>query len=126
MPASEMKLLIVDDSQAVRQFMRSFLAPMTTDVQECDDGASALASYQAFLPDFVLMDLEMKTVNGLQATSQITAIHPEAKIIIMTNFDDALLRAEAHRAGATAYVVKEHMAELPRILQGLPSLQNLF
>ena len=120
-----MKLLIIDDNQAVRQFMRSLLASVTTDVQECDDGASALASYGAFLPDFVLMDLEMKTVNGLQATCQIKASHPEAKVIIVTNFDDPLLRREAQKAGATAYIVKEQMTELPRMLQGLPSSQNL-
>jgi DNA-binding NarL/FixJ family response regulator len=52
---------------------------------------------------------------------QIRASHPEAKIIIVTNFDDPLLRMEARQAGATAYVIKEQMSELTRLLQGLSS-----
>ena len=120
-----MKLLIVDDSRPVRQFLRRLLAAVTTDVQECEDGAGALDCYRAFLPDFVLMDLEMKQMNGLQATSQLMACYPEAKVIIVTNFDDPLLRTEAQQAGATAFVVKEQMTELTRILQGLSSSQNL-
>lgn len=120
-----MKLLIVDDSPPVRQFVRSLLASVTTDVQECEDGASALECYRRFLPDFVLMDLEMKQVNGLQATSQIMEFYPEAKVIIVTNYNDPLLRSQALAVGATAYVMKEQMTELTNILQGLPSSQNL-
>ena len=64
-------------------------------------------------------------MNGLQATSQILSCYPEAKVIIVTNFDDPLLRTQAQAAGARAYVVKEQMTDLARILQGLPSSQNL-
>ncbi len=120
-----MKLLIVDDSGPARQFVRRLLVAVTTDVEECDDGAGALECYRTFLPDFVLMDLEMKEMNGLQATKQIVASYPEAKVIILTNFDDALLRRQAQVAGARAYVIKEQMTDLARILQGLPSSQNL-
>jgi two-component system, NarL family, response regulator LiaR len=72
-----------------------------------------------------LMDLEMKQVNGLQATRQILACYPQAQVIIVTNFDDPALRTQAQAAGARAFVMKEQMTDLARILQGLPSSQNL-
>jgi DNA-binding NarL/FixJ family response regulator len=63
-----------------------------------------------------LMDLRMKPVDGLRATAEIKARLPEIRVIIVSQDDDAGLRAKAARAGACAYVLKENLQELPGIL----------
>ena len=111
-----MKVLIVDDSSPMRQMMRQFLPADAGEIRECDDGIDALACYEQFLPDWVLMDWQMKQMNGLEATRQIIGKFPEAKILLVTQYDDIELREAAAKAGASGFVLKENLAELRRIL----------
>jgi CheY-like chemotaxis protein len=113
----EMKVLIVDDNEQMRQMIRSFLRDRVEDFYECSDGAQALEAYTRFRPDWVLMDLSMEGVDGLTATRQITAAHPDAKVMIVTNFDDVHLRAAAQDAGASGYVTKDDLFGLNRLLK---------
>ena len=75
-----MKLLIVDDNAAVRRLIRSIVLPLAGDICECTDGADALSAYLAQRPDVVLMDVRMNEVDGIQATKQITAADPKARV----------------------------------------------
>ncbi len=111
-----MKVLIVDDSSLMREMMRQFLPAGAGEIRECDDGIDALACYERFLPDWVLMDWQMKQMNGLEATGQIIGKFPEAKILLVTQYDDIELREAAAKAGACGFVLKENLAELRRIL----------
>jgi CheY-like chemotaxis protein len=114
-----MKLLIVEDNQSVRRVMRSIVATLADEIYECEDGADALPAYASHKPDWVLMDLAMKNVNGIAATKLIKDQFPDAKIIIVTNFDEADLRESALQAGACGYVLKENLLELRRLLQDM-------
>jgi len=87
-------------------------------VVECSDGAEALEAYMKYQPEWVLMDLKMKLVDGIAATEQIKSNYSDAKIMIVTDYDDANLRETALRAGAREYVVKEDLLALRLILQG--------
>ena len=107
-----MKLLIVDDSSQVRGMIKRMVADLSGDISECDDGAQAVDVYTAQRPDWVLMDLAMKRVNGITATEQIKLAFPEANILIVTSHDDAGLRAAAQAAGACGYVLKENLLEV--------------
>ena len=111
-----MKVLIVDDSSQMRRMMRQFLPADADEICECEDGVDALASYERFLPDWVLMDWEMKQMNGLKATKRIIGKYPNAKILIVTQHDEPELREAASEAGACGFVLKEDLAELRRIL----------
>jgi two-component system response regulator DegU len=75
--------------------------------------------YEKEAPDWVLMDVAMEPVNGLIATESITRLHPEAKIIIVTQFDDPEYREAAINAGASAYVLKENLLEIPYIIKSI-------
>ncbi len=66
-----MKLLIVEDNPEIRRVMKRMLAGLAAEIAECSDGAEALAAYIAQRPDYVLMDIEMKTMDGIAATRQI-------------------------------------------------------
>jgi CheY-like chemotaxis protein len=111
-----MTILIVEDNDAMRQIIKTLVADLTDTFAECEDGAQALGAYGRNHPDWVLMDIRMKEMDGLAATRQIKAAHPEARIIIVTAYDDARLREAAHAAGASAFVHKEYLLELRRIL----------
>jgi two-component system response regulator DegU len=100
-----MKVLIVDDSSQMRGMMRQFLPFNAGEICECEDGIDALEYYERFLPDWVLMDWEMKQMNGLEATRQIIDKFPEAKILLVTQYNDRELRAAAAEAGVCGFVL---------------------
>jgi two-component system response regulator DegU len=111
-----MKLLIVEDNESMRGLMVKLLCDLVSSVHECSDGREALAAYQEHRPDWVLMDIEMGQVDGLEATRLITAAFPEARICIVTNYDDEELREAAQRAGAREYVLKDQLLDVRRVL----------
>lgn len=107
-----MKVLIVDDNFKMREMLRSFLQDVTDEFCECDDGAKALLQYTDFHPDWVLMDWEMKEMDGLTATKQIIKKFPEANILLVTQYDDVELKVAASEAGASGYVLKDDLQSL--------------
>ena len=123
-----MKVLIVEDNFAMRQLLRHVIGEMA-EVYECADGAEALPQYEAHQlggDDWVLMDVRMPMMNGLEATRQLRAAHDEARVLIVTNCDDSWLRETARRAGACGYLLKENLDQLPELLvetngAGLPT-----
>ena len=62
-----MTLLIVDDNTSVRRLIRSIVASVAEEIHECESGVTALAAYLEYHPDFVLMDIEMKEMDGIAA-----------------------------------------------------------
>ncbi len=110
------KILIADDDARMRQMLRQIVTGLASSVCEATDGAEAVAVCAAERPEWVLMDLRMRPVDGLRATSEIKARFPETRVIIVSQYDDPGLRAKAVRVGACAYVLKENLHELPGIL----------
>ncbi len=109
-------VLIVDDSQPMRELIKMTLAGVAEIVGECADGADALSAYERLRPDWVLMDIEMKGVDGITATRQIKAAYPQARIMIVTDYNDDDLRRAAREAGACQYIVKENLLDILEIL----------
>lgn len=110
-------LLIVEDNRSMRRLIRSVVEDLAVSVHECTDGADALNTYEAHCPEWVLMDVEMKRVDGLTATREIMKMHPEAKILILTKYGTKRMREEAGWAGACEYVLKENLLKIRDILQ---------
>ena len=111
-----LKLLIADDHAGMRQTLRALLSPVAGDIREATDGGEAVRLFVEMQPDWVIMDIQMKPVSGLAATRFIRDHFPTARIVIVTQYDDAELRAEAAKAGACAYVLKDELAILTRLL----------
>lgn len=112
-PPAVSKILIVDDHCDARRMTRFFLRDLPFEFVECADGADALDYYEATRPEWILMDWEMKRMDGLAATIQIVGKYPRAKILIVTNYDDQL-REAARKAGARGFILKENLTELRR------------
>jgi CheY-like chemotaxis protein len=111
-----MKLLIVEDNLEMRELIKFVVGDLADAVAECGDGGEAVAAYAAERPDWVLMDLEMPCVGGLAATRRLRAAWPEARVVIVTQYDDDYYRAAARAAGACAYVTKEDLLPLRQLL----------
>ncbi len=101
----------------MRQMIKQIVGNLADQIAECEDGDAAFAAYSAHKPDWVLMDIQMKNTNGLTATRQILDEFADAKIIIVTNYDDAHFRQSAREAGAFDYVLKENLLDVRRILK---------
>ncbi len=114
-----MKILIVEDNAGIRKVIRSVLAELTDDIYECGDGLASLAVYQEERPDFVLMDIQMLQMGGLAATRKIAEYDPQARVIIVTNYDEPALRIAAEEAGACGYVAKEDLFGIIAVLKAL-------
>ena len=111
-----MKVLLVDDNQKFRQFLRQFLPASVDEIYECADGNQAFALYTEYRPEWVLMDWQMPNMNGITAVREIIAEFPNANICMVTAFNDEEIRLEALAAGALGFVVKDQLFELEGIL----------
>ena len=114
-----MTFLIAEDSQRMRDSIkRTILSslPNHHTIHEATDGGAAIELYERAHPDWVLMDIQMKPIDGLVASRTILAAHPDAKIIILTNYDDSGYRRAAKALGTRGFILKEHLSEIPIIL----------
>lgn len=111
-----MSILIIEDNAAMRRLIRTLVGDLADAVYECEDGAQALAAYQQHQPDWVLMDIRMPNLDGISASRCITDFDPQAKILIVTDYDDERLRVEAVNAGTRGYILKDRLLDLRLIL----------
>ena len=109
-------LLIVDDNPAMRQLVRQITSKAGDEVYECEDGDEVLAAYEEHRPEWVLMDVEMKRMDGLTATDLLVTRYPHAKVIIMTKYTDAETRSAAAEAGAWAFCGKDDLISLRSLI----------
>jgi DNA-binding NarL/FixJ family response regulator len=109
-----MKYLIVDDNADIRKLIIQEVCNDEDTIVECSEGENALTVYAQNLPDFVLMDVKMNKVNGITATKMIIDKFPDARIIIITNYDTTIFRNAAKKAGAIAFVSKENISDVKK------------
>ncbi len=112
------RILVVDDSPRVRRTIRELVADLAGAIQECADGDEVLASYVSFRPHWVLMDVRMTRMDGIRATTQLVAAHPEARVVIVSDYEQQDLQDAARRAGAVGYVAKSDLLPLRTMLEG--------
>src|SRR5512142_560613 len=107
------RVLLVDDQTLIRQGIRMLLMtePGIEVVGEAANGREALAQIEQLHPEVVLMDIRMPELDGVSATRQISAHHPEIGVIILTTFDDEEYIFEGLRAGARGYLLKDISSE---------------
>lgn len=116
------KVLIVDDSPAVRRLLKRILTEAQYEVVgEAKNGLEAVELYFTLKPDVVTMDITMPEMEGIEALKQIKKRDPKAKVIMLTSLSDVQSVKEAILAGAANYVIKplvgEQICKLLKILK---------
>ena len=107
-PRSEIQLLLADDHRMLREGLRRSLTELGFNVvAEARNGAEAVELASSVRPDIVLMDVTMPALDGVEATRQIKLAQPEVRIVILTMHADQDVLADAIRAGANGYLVKD-------------------
>ncbi|HBZ71791.1 MAG TPA: DNA-binding response regulator [Deltaproteobacteria bacterium] len=102
------RVLLVDDHLLMREGLRAILErePSLAVVGEAASGRDAVVLTRALRPDVVIMDVAMKDLNGIEATRQIRAERPEAKVVALSSHSDRRYVAAILAAGASGYVLK--------------------
>ena len=101
------RVLIVDDSQVMREMISDILKNQGFEVAgEAKDGHEALDQYKKLKPDIVTMDVVMPKEHGIDAVRKIIAVDKSARIIIISGLYQKTLVMEALEAGASDYVIK--------------------
>jgi PAS domain S-box-containing protein len=117
-----LRILIVDDQEAVRRGVRSLLSSRRDWVVcgEAGDGFEAVEKAKSLRPDVVLMDISMPRMDGVEATRIIRREVPESKVIIVSQNDPTMVARQAAEIDAGGYVNK---SDLARDL--LPAVESL-
>lgn len=119
------RTLIVDDSAVLREKLCDYFREQSRFevVGTARDGIEALERAEALRPDFVLMDVRMPRLNGLEAAAILRRRLPGLRIILMSLDDTAALRSAAARQGAHGFIGKRQiitshlMKEIGRVLR---------
>lgn len=103
------RILIADDHAVVRMGLAAIIAAEDDMrlVGEASDGGEAVSMAARLSPDIVLMDLMMPQKNGAEATREIKAENPDAKILVLTTFGESDEVIQALDAGAAGAVIKD-------------------
>lgn len=112
-PPMKLHILLADDHQMFREALRELIEKETPYrvVDEVGDGRALLDRVQASSPDMVLMDIGMPGLNGIEATRQLLAAHPEVRVIALSAYSDQRYVTEMLKAGAKGYVLKAAAAD---------------
>lgn len=122
-----MKIIIIDDDPVVVDALQMITEASGIEVVGTgNDGNKALELYEAYKPDAVLMDIRMSPVNGMEATGKIMEKYPDAKILLVTTFQDEEYIAGALSMGCMGYILKQNVKGIVPALNAVISGQMVF
>jgi len=107
------RVLIVEDHPIVREGLTAMIQrqPDLMCCGEADGAVAALSAVTAEKPDVVLVDLRLRTGDGLDLIKALRSLHAEVRILVVSQFDEMVYAERAMRAGAQGYVMKEQAAQ---------------
>jgi DNA-binding NarL/FixJ family response regulator len=116
------RVLLADDHRLLREAFAQLLVPSCDVVGAVADGRALLAAATELRPEIVVLDIAMPLLNGLDAARQLRREMPEVKVIFLTVNEDPDVAAEAFRAGASGYLLKNSAAS--ELLQAIEEVSQ--
>jgi CheY-like chemotaxis protein len=100
------RILVADDSDAVRKVVHTYLAERDFDVcGEATDGEDAIERARTLKPDLILLDVAMPRTNGIEVASVLKDMMPNVRIVLFTMYSEAVDRTFPRKALAVDAVV---------------------
>ena len=115
------RVLLADDHILFREGLAGIIAeqPDMEVVGEANDGLEAIVKSQELQPDLILMDVQMPTCDGIEATLRIKKEMPDVAIVMLTVRDDEQKLFQALKYGAQGYLLKNiRSREMLKMLRG--------
>jgi len=109
-------ILIVDDESSHRQMLEVVLSDEGYEIQQADDGRTAIEAVEECFYDLILMDIRMHRIGGIEALKKIKEISPGIPIIMMTAYSSVNTAIDALKSGAYDYLTKPLDIEELKIL----------
>jgi len=108
------RVLVVDDHPIVRQGITSLLSnyPEFQIIGEAENGEEVLTFFRTTPPDVTLLDISLPQVSGLDLLRQIRQLEPNARVLMLTSYDDEEYIIEALRGGALGFILKNVSDEM--------------
>lgn len=105
-----MKIIIIDDDPLVVKSLKTIVESSGITVLAIGhSGAEAISLFKTFSPDVILMDIRMNIMTGIDATKEILEIDKDAKILLITTFQDDEYIREALSLGCRGYILKQNI-----------------
>lgn len=105
------KVIIIDDDYLVVNSLKTIVNASGIEVLAVGhDGTEAVKLYNEYKPDLILMDIRMEKMNGIEATQEILKIDPNAKILLITTFQDDEYISSALSLGCKGYILKQNIS----------------
>ena len=107
------KIVIVDDHAMIRQGLISLIDDQQ-DLMVCgqaEDAPEALKTISDVKPDIVILDISLKSSNGLELMKSIKAQYPKLPVLVLSMHNEELYAERALRAGAMGYIMKSEASE---------------
>jgi two-component system response regulator YesN len=101
LPSPQGRVLVVDDDPGVRAFLAEFLEQQDLAVRTAQNGAQALAIFRMESFDFIVSDLQMPGMSGLEVAAAVRRTHPHIPIALVTGAVHALNTEALRQAGVT-------------------------
>ena len=102
------QVLIVDDSEQIRERLAALLAESSEIriVGQVGNSHQALKAVEHLRPDTVVLDIRLPGSSGIEVLKQIKAQHPQMQVIMLTNYDHAMYRQQCQQLGADHFLNK--------------------
>lgn len=105
-----MNIIIIDDDPLVVKSLKTIVESNGITVLGVGhSGTEAISLFKTFSPDIVLMDIRMNDMTGIDATKEILEIDKDAKILLITTFQDDEYIREALSLGCRGYILKQNI-----------------
>lgn len=106
--SNKLKIYIVDDHSLFREGLSFLLknSSSISEIKEAENGEEFLKNVEEFMPDVVLMDIEMPGMNGIETTKSALNRFPDLKIIALSMYSDENFYSEMIEAGAKGFLIK--------------------